>query len=291
MIQITAFYNNSFYILTLVTIFLYFFYELFLKFLSKIENSDVKLKQNGPVENKSKTNGLYENNTLLKKYLLIYAFASLGDWLQGPYLYSLYQSYGYSKQSIQFLFVTGFTSSMFFGTIIGTLADIYGRKLNCLLYFLFYSLSCLSVHVNIYKILLVGRVLGGAATSILMSAFEAWVIRQAQIEATSSESTNIDVTLKNIFGYSTVLNSLMAILAGLISQLLADNYGSQTVFDFSSIILILGLVLCHVFWEENFGHHHHSALNSTYQQGSTASQFKGGHFLVDLCIMGLDTVF
>ena len=30
---------------------------------------------------------------LQRNYLLVYAFAILGDWLQGPYLYALYDSY------------------------------------------------------------------------------------------------------------------------------------------------------------------------------------------------------
>ncbi|CAI7776683.1 unnamed protein product [Closterium sp. NIES-54] len=40
-----------------------------------------------------------------------------GDWLQGPYVYALYQHYGYDKGDIGRLFIAGFGSSMVFGTI------------------------------------------------------------------------------------------------------------------------------------------------------------------------------
>lgn len=46
-----------------------------------------------------------------------------GDWLQGPYVYALYQHYGYKQADIGRLFIAGFGSSMIFGTIVGSLAD------------------------------------------------------------------------------------------------------------------------------------------------------------------------
>lgn len=45
------------------------------------------------------------------------------DWLQGPYVYALYESYGFGIKEIAELFVAGFGSSMIFGTIVGGLAD------------------------------------------------------------------------------------------------------------------------------------------------------------------------
>jgi hypothetical protein len=45
------------------------------------------------------------------------------DWLQGPYVYALYESYGFDKSDIGVLFIGGFLSSMVFGTIVGGLAD------------------------------------------------------------------------------------------------------------------------------------------------------------------------
>ena len=46
-----------------------------------------------------------------------------GDWLQGPYVYALYQHYGFGRGDIGRLFIAGFGSSMIFGTIVGSLAD------------------------------------------------------------------------------------------------------------------------------------------------------------------------
>ena len=56
-------------------------------------------------------------------YLAVYLLAMLGDWLQGPHVYALYESYDMTKHQIEILFIAGFGSSMLFGTIVGSFAD------------------------------------------------------------------------------------------------------------------------------------------------------------------------
>ena len=65
---------------------------------------------------------------LRKKYLVVYLLAFFADWLQGPYVYALYASYGFSEARIAFLFVAGFGSSAVIGTVAGGLADRVGRR-------------------------------------------------------------------------------------------------------------------------------------------------------------------
>ena len=48
---------------------------------------------------------------------------SAGDWLQGPHVYALYESYHMTKHQIEVLFIAGFGSSMLFGTFVGSVAD------------------------------------------------------------------------------------------------------------------------------------------------------------------------
>ncbi len=47
----------------------------------------------------------------------------MGDWLQGPHVYALYQSYDMTKHQIEVLFIAGFGSSLIFGTVVGSFAD------------------------------------------------------------------------------------------------------------------------------------------------------------------------
>ena len=57
-------------------------------------------------------------------YFVVYLLANGADWLQGPYVYALYEQYGHDKDAIAILFICGFFSSMLFGTFVGSLADI-----------------------------------------------------------------------------------------------------------------------------------------------------------------------
>lgn len=45
-------------------------------------------------------------------------------------------------------------------------------------YCITYMLSCVTKHSSEYKILMLGRILGGIATSLLFSAFESWLVAE-----------------------------------------------------------------------------------------------------------------
>ena len=81
---------------------------------------------------------------LLRKYLVVYLLAAMSDWLQGPYVYALYDAYGYSQHDIAVLFVAGFGSSMVFGSFVGGMADQGGRRRFVILFAIIYALSCMT---------------------------------------------------------------------------------------------------------------------------------------------------
>lgn len=45
-------------------------------------------------------------------------------------------------------------------------------------YCITYILSCMTKHSPQYKVLLLGRILGGVATSLLFSSFESWLVAE-----------------------------------------------------------------------------------------------------------------
>merc|ERR1712038_1101981 len=106
-----------------------------------------------------------------KSFFLVYFLALLGDWLQGPYVYKLYEYYGFKESQIAVLYVAGFASSLVFGTATGPLADIVGRKKVAFLFCVLYTFCCLTKLSSSFGVLMVGRVLGGISTSMLFSTF------------------------------------------------------------------------------------------------------------------------
>ncbi|KAL3846120.1 hypothetical protein ACJIZ3_003523 [Penstemon smallii] len=173
-----------------------------------------------------------------------------GDWLQGPYVYYLYSTYGFGKGEIGQLFIAGFGSSMLFGTIVGSLADKQGRKRACVTYCITYILSCITKHSPQYKVLMVGRVLGGIATSLLFSAFESWLVAEHFKRGFDQQWLSLTFSKAIFFG-----NGFVAILAGLFGNVLVHffNLGPVSPFDAASIFLAIGMAVILSSWTENYG--------------------------------------
>lgn len=204
-----------------------------------------------------------------RNYLAVYCLMMAGDWLQGPYVYALYQHYGFSRGDIGKLFTAGFGSSMIFGTLVGSLADTHGRKAAALTYVFSYTIGCFTKHFNSFWILLIGRIFCGVATSLLYSAFESWLVAEHVHRGYSAD------WLGNIFSQAVFLgNGLMAIAAGLIAHALVESLaiGPVAPFDAASIVLLIGGGLIFATWNENYG--------DNSEKASVADKFKKAFHLI-----------
>jgi len=185
-----------------------------------------------------------------KSFFLVYFLALLGDWLQGPYVYKLYAFYGFKESQIAVLYVAGFASSVVFGTCTGPLADLWGRRKMAIAFSVIYTFCCLTKMSPNFWWLLVGRIFGGISTSMLFSTFESWYVYEHS-ERHGFPSEWIGIT----FSISTFWNGMIAILAGIISNVTAESLGFGPVAPF--VVALLPLVVCGVLvvrtWEENYG--------------------------------------
>ncbi|XP_024383533.1 uncharacterized protein [Physcomitrium patens] len=189
-------------------------------------------------------------NAFKNNYLVVYSLMMAGDWLQGPYVYALYVFYGYNKGDIGKLFIAGFGSSMIFGTVVGSLADRYGRKRMSVIYCITYILSCFTKHSPAYRVLMLGRVLGGIATSLLFSSFESWLVAEHFKRGFEAQWLSLTFSKAIFLG-----NGLIAILAGLVANTLAGTFGLGPVspFDAAACVLAVGMAIIISFWPENYG--------------------------------------
>ncbi|XP_047324265.1 molybdate-anion transporter-like [Impatiens glandulifera] len=200
--------------------------------------------------NKDRANTSQAFNSFKNNYLVVYSLMMAGDWLQGPYVYFLYSQYGYGKGEIGQLFIAGFGSSMLFGTIVGSLADKQGRKRACVTYCITYILSCITKHSPQYKVLLLGRILGGIATSLLFSAFESWLVAEHFKRGFDQQWLSLTFSKAIFLG-----NGLLAIVSGLFGNFLVDamNLGPVAPFDAAACFLAVGMAIILSSWSENFG--------------------------------------
>jgi MFS family permease len=192
-------------------------------------------------------------------YLPGFLLAMLADWLQGPFVYALYQGYGIDREHNGYLFVAGFGASAIVGTIVGSFADRFGRRKFAILYCVIYFGHCATKHWGMFGVLMVGRILGGISTSLLFSVFDSWLVSESQREGFNGEQ------LGNTFSLAYFGSSVAAIAAGQFGEIAANlapltsigggmYYGGYvTPFDLANVVLMLCMVYVSSRWSENYG--------------------------------------
>ena len=215
---------------------------------------DKQKKQSGGSQDES----VFTKNFLSfrNNYLVVYLLAMFSDWLQGPYVYQLYVSYGFTQQEIAELFVCGFGSSMVMGTFVGSFSDKFGRKIMCLVYCITYIVACITKLFNHYWILMIGRFLSGIATSLLFSSFESWMVCE---HGKKGFQGNL---IGNIFSLATFGNGLIAVVAGLLANSAAASFGYVAPFVIALIPLSLCGFVINYTWSENYGNQQQSIWSS-----------------------------
>ncbi|KAH6637691.1 hypothetical protein C7974DRAFT_432560 [Boeremia exigua] len=185
------------------------------------------------------------------RFFPIYLLVNAADWLQGPYIYPIYKDEkGLSEETVAFLFLIGFVSAGISASFAGTFADRYGRRTACLAYCILYSLSSFTLLADDIRVLFLGRVLGGICGTLLWSVFESWLV--AEFNQLMLEDTN--AVLSGIFSAMTILNSLVAICAGILAEWLVGLVGTAKAPFLASIgCLCVAFAAISRFWGENYG--------------------------------------
>lgn len=184
--------------------------------------------------------------------------------MQGTHMYTLYLSY---DVNISALFLTGFLSGAIFAPFLGSAVDQYGRKASCIIYCLLEVIINLLEHCsNSFTLLLLGRVLGGISTNLLFTAFESWMTTEHRKMHFPEE------WLQQTYSAASVANGSMAIVAGILSQLLEDRLGHIGPFQGAIVLTVLALLLVAFTWDENYGHH----TNDQHGKDTLQQQFLDG---------------
>jgi len=184
-----------------------------------------------------------EFKSFRRQYLIVYLVIMLADWMQGTHMYTLYLSY---NVNISALFLTGFLSGAIFAPFLGSAVDKFGRKRSCIVYCVLEIIINTLEHSHDFGILLVGRVLGGISTNLLFSAFESWMTTEHHKRGFPEKWLSIT------FSGASIGNGSMAIVAGILAQLLEDRLGHIGPFQGAIFLTVVALLLI-LRWEENYG--------------------------------------
>ncbi|EPE04840.1 major facilitator superfamily domain-containing protein [Ophiostoma piceae UAMH 11346] len=236
---------------------------------SRIERKDSKTTESKTVKLQAAA------STRSLDFLAVYALVMAADWLQGPFLYSLYtEEHGVAPGHVPMLFATGFVAGGVSASFVGSAADRHGRKLACLVFCAAYAASCvLTIASGSLPVLLAGRVLGGISTSLLFSVFESWMVTdfwerekyetsptgEFSEEAVEKKYTKemadaASARLSHTFGRMGTVNSLAAIASGVFSEWVVAVSGTRKApFVASAALLAAAFWLISTKWDENYG--------------------------------------
>jgi len=149
---------------------------------------------------------------LVRRYVVVYALGTFGDWIQGAYLYAAYRRHGLVKRDIGYIYILGYVVSATIGTTCAALGDSYGHRALVQVYGTLYAASCLLLRSSATMALIASRIFGGIAYSLLFSNFESWVITEA-------DAMGIDrKKLAGLFSVATLFNAASAVVAGLVGN-------------------------------------------------------------------------
>ena len=182
------------------------------------------------------------------------------------------------------LFTTGFLSGGISGYFVGQFADRYGRKIACLVFCVTYSVACFSTLVPRVPALFFGRVFGGLSTSLMYSAFESWMVTEYHKRQLDHAGTS----LSSIFGIMTTMNSIVAILSGVVSEWLVQVTNTKRApFMASAGLLTVALWIISVYWTENYGDSNKKEESSTPPKKALTAIFSDKRILT----LGLASCF
>jgi len=153
---------------------------------------------------------------LTRRYVVVYALGTFGDWIQGAYLYAAYRRHGLAKRDIGGVYVLGYVVSATIGTSIASVGDAVGHRGLVVAYGTLYAASCVLLRSSSWSAILMSRVLGGVAYSLLFSSFESWVITEAD------EAKIERRRLASLFSVATFFNAASAVAAGLVGNFVVE---------------------------------------------------------------------
>ncbi len=105
------------------------------------------------------------------------------------------------------------------------------------MYCLTYALTCLTMFSDNFTVLFLGRLCGGVSTTLLFSVFEAWMITEYHRRGLDGST---ELTLSTVFGNMTTLSCVVAIVCGVVGDVLVSVLGGR-VWPFVASIVCSGL--------------------------------------------------
>ena len=203
------------------------------------------------VQNQSYSMTLVKSKDNLKIYYLIgYLLSRSAMWAYLPYNYILFSKI-FSIKEIFKLYTIYIFSALVLGPFTGILIDNYGRKKFCKIYNFNIIISILLKLTSSRLLTYFSAIIIGFSNGILCTAFESWLISEAENEFGSSYKNEKERFLKRLFKSANYYDAVFCILITVICAFIYSFFGLYFPFIFSIILSLIAYVVISRLWDEN----------------------------------------
>ncbi|KRZ27928.1 Sodium/hydrogen exchanger 9, partial [Trichinella pseudospiralis] len=185
------------------------------------------------------------------KFQRIYAFGHLivlfADSLQAPFVYYLFETYGYNESDIALLYAVGLFTNLIYGLFINYILRKFERRVVCCVCCVLTSGSCFLKASSNYYVLMWSRIFDGIAATMLLAPFQEWYLHE-HLNRYDFPKEWVAITFRYVFVRSIILS----IIAGYVAQF-TEKVFETTVFPFLLCVPILSVALIWIFckWTPN----------------------------------------
>ncbi|KAK6152768.1 hypothetical protein DH2020_012407 [Rehmannia glutinosa] len=182
-----------------------------------------------------------------RKFLLLYALASVMQGLWAVFGEYELAYYGFSKEQMLTFISVGYAVSLFFGSFLGMLSDLVGHKKLCLLFFM------LHLFVSTWKIVVgtptiwLASISLSLASSIFSFSFETWMVVEHDKLGQRQDSLN------DMFWLMTFFESASFIGSQVLANYLIDgnvNKNIKSTWNAAAVLAVAAIIYVSRGWKE-----------------------------------------
>ncbi|KAI3462706.1 hypothetical protein Pfo_019369 [Paulownia fortunei] len=182
-----------------------------------------------------------------RKFLLLYALASVMEGLWAVFGEYELAYYGFSKEQMLAFLSVGCAVSLFIGSFLGMLSDLVGHKKLCLLFYM------LHLFVSIWKIVIgtptiwLASIFLSLASSIFSFSFETWMIVEHDKLGQRQDSLN------DMFWLMTFFESASFIGSQVLANYLIDgnvNKNIKSMWIEGAVLAVVAIIYVTRDWKE-----------------------------------------
>ncbi|MQM10222.1 hypothetical protein Taro_043112 [Colocasia esculenta] len=196
-----------------------------------------------------------------RRFLLLYSLASVIGGLETVFGEDEYQRYGTSRVQMVLCLCAGAAASLFIGSFLGVLSDVFGPRKSCIIYCILHLFVGVLRSVNPHPNVWMTSVCLALASFIFIFSFETWMVTEHDKQGHRQD------LLTDTFWLMIFFESVSLIGSQVLANMLVKNLDKGFFFPSVPAALLAMMSILYITKEWN-GHQHFSSFKDYWNSFS-----------------------